>query len=390
MAAADGVSAAPVGGPDGGGRSVARRLFAEGHAFDFFQAVRLLGRLLPGRRPVGREAPPDAEVVRFRTLASLNFPASTVHEVLPAAGGKPPVLRVTFLGLTGPTGVLPSHYTELLMRLEREAKGPEKRALADWLDLFNHRLIALFYRAWEKYRFPLAYERGEATRAEPDPFTQGVFSLVGLGMPGLRGRLRVSAPPDVPGGGERVLARVEDLALLYYAGLLAHRPRTAAGLEALLGDYFGLPVCVRQLQEQWLILEPASQSRLGEAGRSEVGTTLVVGERVWDAQSKFRVRLGPLRYREFLAFLPDRTAVAERKAFFVLAHLVRLYAGPELDFDVQLVLSAAEVPACRLAEGERPGPRLGWNTWVGSGPRADDAEDAVFEGEERVWARDPA
>jgi type VI secretion system protein ImpH len=192
MAATGRVSATPVG-------TVEARLFDEGFAFDFFQAVRLLERLFPERRPVGREGPPDAEVVRFRALASLSFPASTVYELLRAADERePPAMRVTFLGLTGPSGVLPTHYTDLLLRLAREAKGPEKRALADWLDLFNHRLIALFYRAWEKYRFRLAYERGEASRAEPDAFTLCLFSLIGLGTPGLRGRLRVSAPPTLP------------------------------------------------------------------------------------------------------------------------------------------------------------------------------------------------
>jgi len=380
MAATGRVSAAPVG-------TVEARLFDEGFAFDFFQAVRLLERLFPGRRPVGREGPPDAEVVRFRALASLTFPASTVYELLPAAEeSEPPAMRVTFLGLTGPSGVLPTHYTDLLLRLAREAKGPEKRALADWLDLFNHRLISLFYRAWEKYRFRLAYERGEASRAEPDAFTLCLFSLIGLGTPGLRRRLRVSAPSLE---GEQVFGRVEDLALLSYGGLLTHRPRTAAGLEALLADYFGLPVQVRQFEEQWLVLEPASQSRVGAGdGNSELGSNLVAGERVWDVQGKFRVRLGPLRYTEFMAFLPDRTAVAERKAFFLLAHLVRLYVGPELDFNVQLVLRAADVPACRLAADECPGPRLGWNTWLSSQARATDAVDAVFPGEEHVWVRD--
>ena len=50
-----------------------------------------------------------------------------------------------------------------------------------------------------------------------------------------------------------------------------------------------------------------------------------------------------MRYAEFLAFLPDRTAVPERKSFFLLVHLVRLYDGPELDFNVQLILDRKSV-----------------------------------------------
>ena len=40
----------------------------------FFQAVRLLERLLPDRAPVGGDAPPSREVVRFLTKLSLAFP----------------------------------------------------------------------------------------------------------------------------------------------------------------------------------------------------------------------------------------------------------------------------------------------------------------------------
>jgi type VI secretion system protein ImpH len=384
--------AATAGGS--GPPTVEEQLFREGYAFDFFQAVRLLERLEPARRPVGREGPAGAEVVRFEAHLSLAFPPSSIYEVERAGPGLAvPRMVVSFMGLTGPSGVLPRHYTELLLRLDREAKGPERRALRAWLDLFNHRLISLFYRAWEKYRFAIPYERGESARGEGDAFTRSLFSLVGLGLPPLRRRLRVSAVEESGGERrERVLARVDDLALLYYGGVLAHRPRCAVSLEALLQDYFGLAARVLQFRGQWLRLEPAGQSRLGEGPcNNELGVSVVAGERVWDVQGKFRVRLGPLGYARFLDFLPDRSPAAGRKEFFLVCHLVRLYAGPEFDFDVQLVLRAEEVPACRLADGDGPGPRLGWNTWVRSQAYPHDADDAAFAGEEVVRVnQDPA
>src|SRR5262249_30494666 len=121
-------------------------------------------------------------------------------------------------------------------------------------------------------------------------------------------------------------------------------------------------------------------------GNNELGATAVVGERVWDVQSKIRIRLGPLRYAQFTEFLPDPAPVAERKAFFLLVHLVRLYVGPELDFDVQLVLKAEDVPGCQLTANGAGHPRLGWNTWITSQRVSHDAEEAVFEGEEMVQA----
>jgi type VI secretion system protein ImpH len=378
--------------------SVETRLLTEGYNFDFFQAVRLLHWLDPRRRQVGRGGPPQAEIVRFRARVSLSFPPSSIYEIrrpTPETSGA--VMIQAFMGLTGPNGVLPRHYTELLHRLERE-KGPERNALRDWLDLFNHRFVSLFYRAWEKYRFYLPYERGVYARAEADPFTVALLSLVGHGLPPLRHRLIVAlrTPGEDPSRAQqrpaaRALVRIEDLTLLYYGGLLAHRPRNAAGLEAILGDYFHLPARIRQFQGQWLPLEPPNQTRLaGDSGpdNNQLGVTAVAGERVWDVQTKFRIYLGPLDYESFLEFLPDFAPVPARKTFFLLVHLVRIYAGLELDFDVQLALRADEVPECRLVDDGTVGARLGWNTWVRSLAFEGDADDAVFEGEE-VFLIDP-
>jgi type VI secretion system protein ImpH len=372
--------------------SVEEDLFREAYAYRFFQAVRLLERLSPQRKPVGHGGPARTEVVRFRALHSLSFPPSEIYELeRPSEAGAPPTMTVAFMGLTGPSGVLPRHYTEQLLRHEKEAKGPEKYALRDWLDLFNHRLISLFYRAWEKYRFYIPYERGESERPEPDLFTRCLFSLIGMGVPSLRRRLRVSVwEGEDDERHERVLAEVKDLALLYYGGFLAHRPRCAIALAALLEDYFQLPFEVQQFRGQWLRLDPASQSRTGDGpSHNRLGVDAVAGDRVWDVQAKFRVRLGPLPYARFSEFIPDLAPVPERKSFFLLVDLIRLYVGPEFDFDVQLILEREGVPECRLAQRPDYSPRLGWNTWVSSQPLDRDAADTVFDGETVRWLDNP-
>ncbi|MHB1559464.1 MAG: type VI secretion system baseplate subunit TssG, partial [Isosphaeraceae bacterium] len=363
----------------------ARELFDEGYRFDFFQAVRLLQRIEPGRARVGLAGPPRAEAVRFRSRISLTFPPSSIYELERPTSSRPvPVMVQAFMGLTGPSGVLPRHYTEWLYRIERHARTPEKHALRDWFDLFNHRMVSLFYRAWEKYRFYIPFERGDHAGEEPDQFTSALLSLIGLGARPLRQRLHVTARDEVDEDGvprERVLARIEDLVLLHFGGLLGHRPRCAVALEAMLCDHFRIPVRIEQFQGQWLTLEPPNQSRLGgEAGNNELGVSAVAGRRVWDRRSKFRVRLGPMTYGKLLDFLPDRTPAPERKAFFLLARLVRLYADPGLNFDVQLVLKADEVPACQLNRGPI-GTRLGWNTWLLTRAATRDAEDVVISGE---------
>jgi type VI secretion system protein ImpH len=367
--------------------AVTRRLFERGHEFDFFQAVRLLQRMEPGRAGVGRGGTPQAEAVRFRARTSLSFPPSAIYELRRPTQSEPvPVMVQAFMGLTGPSGVLPRHYTELLYKIERDVRTPEKHALRDWFDLFNHRFVSLFYRAWEKYRFYVAFERGEYDGPEPDPFTSALYSLIGLGVRPLRGRLRVAARDGVDEYGEprqRVVARIEDLVLLHFSGLLAHRPRSAVTLEAMLQDYFQVPARIDQFQGQWLQLGLSSRTSLdGDRGNNQLGRSAVAGDRVWDRQSKFRVRLGPMTYAQFTAFLPDRDPVGERKTFFLLSHLIRLYAEPTLDFDVQLVLKAGEVPQCQLTGDGTFGARLGWNTWLLAGCASADAEEVVLEGED--------
>jgi type VI secretion system protein ImpH len=369
------------------------RLFSHGYEFEFAQAVRLLEMLADG--PAG--PPPVEEALRVKAHLSMAFPPSAVHAVEPPTADRPqPAVTVSFLGMTGPCGALPLHYTHLLMRLAREGHGTERTALRDWLDLFNHRAVSLFFRAWEKYRFPVPYFR-EARRPhradapgrtrEPDAFTGSLLALVGLGVPGLRRRLRVEAPPDDESAGGKRLAEVDDLALLHYAGLFAQKPHNAAGLEAILADYFGQAARVVQFTGQWLVLEPASRSRLADdGGNCELGVNAVAGERVWDVVSKFRVRLGPLCYADFAEFLPDPAPVALRKGFFLLSQLVRLYAGMELDFEVQLALRGDEVPACELREADdgELGARLGWNTWLPAARMPESVDDAVFDGIDAV------
>jgi type VI secretion system protein ImpH len=326
-------------------------LFEEPYRFDFFQAVRLLERSQPDRAVVGRGGPPAREIVRFLAHLSLSFPASSVARLeAPESAGLPPAMAVNFLGLTGPSGVLPHVYTELLIARTRQGD----RTLAAFLDLFNHRLISLFYRAWEKHHFLVACERGG-----DEPLARYLFDLIGLGSPSLRNR---GAFPD--------------RALLPYSGFLARRHRPAVVLEALLQDYFGLPVEVEQFVGRWLELEPGDRSTMGATGRhNELGASLVLGARVWDAQGKIRLRIGPLSFDRFLALQPDGPD------FLPLADLVRLYLDPEFEFDLQLVLEAGDVPACRLASRGDVGARLGRYAWLRSRPFDRDVDDAVFAAE---------
>ena len=330
-----------------------KRLFAAPQQFDFFQAVRLLEQLQPQRRQVGSNASPDEEIVRFATAMGSAFPASSIAELSEAEDVDPaPVMTVSFLGLTGPSGALPSHYTDLLWRLQRDVRSREKHAVRAWFDLFNHRLTSLFYRAWEKYRPLVAYERGEYQQASPDTFTQGVLSFAGLSGKPFPSDISLPAAYRMP------------RALVRYAGLLAQRPRNVANLRTLLTDFFALPVEVIQFQGEWVPLASDQQMQLGVCGT--LGSDATVGPRVWNRQGKIRLKIGPLSRAAFEELLPCQAETGQGVARLAeLAAATRFYLGPEIDFDVQLVLRAEDVPASQLGGSEST--RLGWNSWLPGG-----------------------
>ncbi len=329
---------------------VDQRLFEHPYEFDFFQAVRLLHLILNDRPGVGRIAKPSEEPVRFKVRQSLEFPPSSIHSLSDEAD--PPLMTVAFMGLTGVQGVLPHHYTVHILE-----RGLYKDfAMAEFFDLFNHRILSLFYRAWEKHHFPVRLQLAAAT-GETDRFTDYLFDWIGLGTAGLRSRMAVP-----------------NQALLRYAGLLGQRPACAASLQAILRDYFEVDVEIEEFVGAWYPLKEEDQCELGaQSLNNQLGEGAIAGDAVWDPQARFRVRLGPLKLVKFLSFFPDSRAVRE------LRDLIRFYVGSVMQFDVQLILKADEVPWCRLGDESPAGPKLGWCGWLKTGEFADSARDGIFE-----------
>jgi type VI secretion system protein ImpH len=316
----------------------------EAYSFEFFQAVRLLERMSNERKTVGKTALPHEEIVRFRSRITLDFPSSEVHEIREKEDGSAPEMLVNFMGSIGASGVLPIHYTELA--LDRVRRGDT--ALWSFLDIFTHRSISMFYQAWAKYRFPVGYERGR------DEFTSYLFDFAGLGTKGLRGRMHL-----------------EDETLLPYAGLIAQKPHSASAIENILDDYFGIRSNIHQFFGQWIDLDKSDHSSLGRL-TSTLGIRSIVGTRIWDQQSKFRLKLGPLTFNKFLAFLPNGSA------HNALRSIVKFMVGYEFDFDVQLVLQKKEVPGTVLTTRALRKPMLGWTSFLKTQPVGQDDEQLIL------------
>lgn len=320
----------------------------EPFSFGFFQAIRVLERMQPGREPIGYFTNPGKEVVRLGCYATLSFPASHIQSVL-WDEDRQPFLRVNFFGLTGTLGVLPHYYTVTLMdRLRVKDTG-----LRDFLDIFNHRLISLFYRAWEKYHFGIGYERGGL-----DPFSRNLLDVVGLGTRGLQDRLAV-----------------RDESIIYYSGLFAQRPHSASGLQQIISDYFEVPVEVKQFVGAWYKIDPNTQCELEDWGYQvsrQLGVGALVGDEVFSHQSKVRLRIGPLSLAKYRQFLPDGSAYPALKS------LVRFWLGDALESEVQLVLERSSVPFCQLGDPAGEPPRLGWLSWAKNREQSRDPDETIL------------
>jgi type VI secretion system protein ImpH len=323
-------------------------LFERAGAFEFFQAVRLLHKLRPNRAGVGRDADPDREAVRFRSDTSFVFPEGDIAGIAAGEDGRPDEMTVKLLGIASPGsfGSLPTPYIEELRRQERVLKNP---AMREFFDLFNHRIVSLFYRAWERSQLPVLHDL-----RQDSAFESALRAAIGLFAPGLAAQLPLDAT-----------------SLLSRAGLLAMAPAPATAIESLVTSLYGVPARVEQFLPSWYAIDPPDRSRLGTA-HARLGLDLHLGEQVLLVQSRFRVALGPMDRARFLALLPD----GERYA--ALSSVVRLAAGVEFDFEVQLVLDAADVPETRLA-GDESATQLGWTSWLRTQEFTEDARAAVFE-----------
>lgn len=329
---------------------VADALREDPHSFGFLQAVRLLERLLPGRAQVGGYDDPAREVVRFGVNPSVAFPASEIQEL--TLDDAQPAMKVNFMGLIGPQAVLPHQYSLLVAERLRARDA----ALADFLDMFHHRLISLFYQAWRKTRFTIAREDDGYDR-----LARHLADLIGLGLD--------SARECLP---------FPDEALIYRAGLLAAQPRGAAALQQLLEDFFDVPADVQQFVGGWYPLEPDDRCVIGDADddRNRLGLGAVAGDEIWNEQAGVRVRLGPLDRDRFEAFLPDGSAYPALKA------LLRFFSHDQFDFEVQLVLDSDQMSGLRLGDDAgddaSASQRLGWSSWICTAARERDADETIL------------
>jgi type VI secretion system protein ImpH len=304
-------------------------LAEEPYSFDFYDTLRHIECLYPDQPRWGEALRPVDEPIRLGQEPELGFaPSPLASFTVPTTGGRPR-LQVRLFGLLGPNGPLPLHFTEYARERLRNASDP---TLSRFLDVFNHRFLALFYRAWAQAQPHVNHDRPNQDRV-----AGYVAALLGFMPPTSRQR---DAIPDV--------------ARLFHAGALVRHVRNAEGLGGIVHEFFKVRVRVQQFVGHWMALGPGERTLLNRDG-AVLGSGAVLGARVWDRQHKFRLHLGPLTLPEYESFLPGGANLRR------LVDWVAFYLSFELDWDVRLMLLRDEVPQLRL-DGRR---QLGWTSWLG-------------------------
>ncbi len=328
--------------------------------YEMFQALRWIEAAHPAMPRLGNAAHAAEEPVRLGQSPEVSFAPASISGFTPASEGNKPRLEVLCFGLFGPNGPLPLHLSEYARDRIRQHRDP---TFARFMDLFHHRMLCLFYRGWAAAQPTVQFDRPETNR-----FFDYIGAFIGVGQSSLR-----------------ELDRVPDHAKLYYAGRLAAPTRNAEGLEAILGDYFKVPVRLDQFAGQWMEIPSECHLRLGmrpDAGT--LGESAIVGSTMWECQHKFSLTFGPLSLKQYERFLPSGGGLS------VVADWIRNYLGEEFTWEATLVLRRDEVPGTALGQSGL----LGWTTWIGKTDPTHDPDDLTIDAirvrraERRVSGRD--
>ena len=330
------------------------RLVEQPFEHDLFMLLRRLDA--QGDHPLlGRAPRPRDEPLRLGQEPSMAFAPSNVSGVEVDQDGAPRISIYGF-GLFGPNGPLPLHLTEYARERKRHHAD---NTLSAFADLFHHRLILLFYRAWADAQSVNSLDRTDGHR-----FVDYVASLMNMGQPGLKARDRIA-----------------DHARTHMAGHLVRQTRNPEGLIQILRLYFDVPVRVVEFVSDWVHIDERQVSRIGLLGRNHrLGSGATIGLAVRDAQGKFRLELGPLSQQQFREFLPGSPRLQQ------VVDWVRQYVGIEFAWELRLVLSKPEARGMRLSSDQR----LGWGSWLGTRLSDTDAGDMVFQPEALFSRNAPA
>ncbi len=304
--------------------NIKQDLVDNGDTYDFYQAVKLLNKLVPAKTGDQEFNP----ALRIQPELNLDYPQSDIAGISHDEDTGSYDITTTFFGLYGVSSPLPGFYTEELLDDEWDELGSRKA----FFDIIHNHVYPLLYQAWLKYKFS-----HNVVEFEDPKYEEIIFSLIGLGE-------AYRSEPKKYGY------------LLQYAGLLSQRTKSMAGLKTILRDHLGdIGIDIKPCVPRRVPIVRQQRCLLGQQ-HTTLGGDACIGKEVADRGGKFSVELGPLNAQQFSEMTIRGDTIDWIKT------LLKLYLVQPLEYGITLLLEpGAEQPA---ALGDADASVLGNNCWL--------------------------
>ncbi|MEE9318984.1 MAG: type VI secretion system baseplate subunit TssG [Granulosicoccus sp.] len=323
-------------------------------SLDFISAIRMIESRFPEKPKLGQSARVSDDMVRLSQYVTLSFNGPSLHSFEKTKGQHGYRLQCNFFGLLGTNGPLPLHYTDFADQRARHNSDPTFR---EFLDLFNHRMLSLFYRASANYEPAINLDR--------DHNNFDVFIGALGGHMHESGHSRDAIPDH--------FKRYQAMSF----GSIARSPEV---LEKLIVEYFDVQAKVSEFVGGWLRLPRDARMSLGDRGAStELGVSTYLGKKVWSIAHRFRLGIGPLAWADYLSFKPGGKRIKS------LYDLIRNYTGDEWDWDVQLTTHSEEVEPFSLDRKRS----LGFDSWLTGSDTSQSTDRFVLLSKNRIESAVP-
>ncbi|MBX2807121.1 MAG: type VI secretion system baseplate subunit TssG [Cellvibrionaceae bacterium] len=305
---------------------------------DFFTVVHYLQRIVRHHEEtsedpihsIGEDLNPKQERFRFHSKNTLGFEVDDVQRVIDEGTHQERYnFSVSFFGLLGATGVLPKHYT----RIALEQIKHSDTTLTDFIGMFEHRLISLYYRAWKKYKHAAQIELSETPLS--DDISQSLMRLVGS-----------YDQHSLP---------------IFYSGHYTKVNRPLMNLQKMISELVQAKITIKPMTGQWLPINPKDRCLIGINGRHhQLGSGLVLGRRYWDLQSKITIAIADLSMDQYLELLPGKQKSQG------LHYAIHTYVPIHISVAVEFKINANTKDVKPIGQGLQ----LSHNAWLMSTPKS--------------------
>ena len=291
----------------------------------FAPLLRYLDANAPLASRIGYSVSPKQDCVRFGQTPLLHFHSSAFTQISFNNKSGEYKLKNSYWGLFGINGPLPTHLTEYA--IERNYRLKDK-TLTEFLDVFHHRFISLFYRAWADAQPTVSHDR-----PEHDSFKKRLTALSG----------ETNDLEDVFQPNNNIHE--------YLAGLYSQKNRSATTLSQILSAFLSLEVAIEEFQGTWHKLQPHEKTKLMQSN-STLGIDCILGERTYQRTFNFAINIGPVAYPEYIDLLNNKQRLK------TVIELTQKAVGQEFQFSINIILQAYQTQTSQLGSA-----KLGINSW---------------------------